>query len=575
MSRFTAFRCGSLSAILAAGVLAATAVPVRAAAPGSFGEPIAAQGGKDLDRGTLASLFPRQDPCRKTALRTPPPERRWEVCFALPGGTPADPQVAVGAGHLVVTSQAQLAFYAKAGRYLGSLPAARFFALLGLTELGIKSYGDLRAAYDEYRGRFWVGAMGTSSDRRRAVFAIAVSKSADPLEGWFLYWWHVVDPADPSHRPGDGADDPALGIDPLRIHQTSTVSNVEPGTDRPFTLVTHFPAQSLANGAKAPVIGRQYRDLRNPDGSPARGVRPLIHHRPVQGIRDMAAVEGRAFYVNRQEDGQVVVWALQKSSNFVGGVVVQGTQACLPPQNADQKGSPHDQKLDMTSLGTTILKAVQRNDRITITANEGKNTADSGGDASWDPPETLTAARVMSIDVVDAPKLVWTRAIGIRNDFDDGRVVAHYGWPAVEVNQAGHTAVVYTRSGHELFPESRYSVFLADEPDFGASALLKNGEAPFEIPGNENPVLPWGQAGGASVDPLDDSLWLTHQSTQAGVRGSSGNSSIWVVKVVLPPPSPIFLRSLQESSGRAGMPLQRPPRPKGGIPCGSDPWGPG
>ena len=68
----------------------------------------------------------------------------------------------------------------------------------------------------------------------------------------------------------------------------------------------------------------------------------------------------------------------------------------------------------------------------------------------------------------------------LRNGADDAtNAVVYYGNPAVEVNQSGTMAVVYTRSGETVFPEARYSVYFASEPDLRPSAILHAGSFPF------------------------------------------------------------------------------------------------
>lgn len=74
----------------------------------------------------------------------------------------------------------------------------------------------------------------------------------------------------------------------------------------------------------------------------------------------------------------------------------------------------------------------------------------------------------------------------------------------------------YTRTGTRIFPEGRYSVYLAKEPDIRPSRLLKAGEAPCAIGYTDwlsANVLPWGDLAGASVDPSNDiTIWVVRDT---------------------------------------------------------------
>src|SRR5260370_28436727 len=87
----------------------------------------------------------------------------------------------------------------------------------------------------------------------------------------------------------------------------------------------------------------------------------------------------------------------------------------------------------------------------------------------------------------------------------------YYAWSAVEVNQNLDMALVYARSGANLYPEVRISAYYAAESDIRPSRLLKAGEAPADSsacdskgnvigPGSFNPV-PWGAPAGAAPGP--------------------------------------------------------------------------
>jgi hypothetical protein len=127
------------------------------------------------------------------------------------------------------------------------------------------------------------------------------------------------------------------------------------------------------------------------------------------------------------------------------------------------------------------------------------------------------------------------RTFGSNNVFEDPPDSKFfYAWSAVEVNKDGNMAIVYTRSGTTIFPETRFSVFLAADPDIRSSRILKAGEDSYQVgfKWSDN-SLPWGDEAGASVDPVDDtSIWLAQQFANSRHKNSgNGNYSVFVGKV--------------------------------------------
>jgi hypothetical protein len=57
-----------------------------------------------------------------------------------------------------------------------------------------QTQSDMRLIFDECRRRFWTldggGIYGTG--QCRGIFLVSVSKSEDPADGWYLYWFDVV-----------------------------------------------------------------------------------------------------------------------------------------------------------------------------------------------------------------------------------------------------------------------------------------------------------------------------------------------------------------------------------------------
>jgi hypothetical protein len=506
----------------------------------SGGSSIRAYGGVDLGRLRLQRLIRAgEDPCWKaTPAPTPTPSfnwpdqtpalsTQWKPCFPAQGGLTVDPQIAVSQTRVVVTSQRRMGFYEKSGSYLGSITARQMFSALGLddgTVDAVNDYRDLRAVYDSHRNRFWLSATGLTRNqpdpaKRRSIIAVAVSKSNSPLDGWYLYWWDAVNDFGNTggsvYQAGDLAEDPFIGIDADAIHQANGVFNA--GNHR-YWRIAFFPATPMANGVAGPLAGWQYGDLQNPNGGAAWMVQPVVHH----------GSSTRAYYASRQGQGQAVVWAI---TNVLqpGQQIARTAVAMTPwnkPVNAPQKNSPD--LIRMNRLGTAVLKATYRDGWLHLVTNDAQN---------WFGDGMLSSLRLVRLDVSGFPFIPTSggfidRRFGKNHPNEDPPDAhVHYAWPAVAVNKDGNMVVVYSRSGSTLFPEARFSAYMNGDADILSSRRLREGEGPYDIPGWINPVLPWGETAGASVDPFDDvAVWMAHQySSHSG--GALGNHDIWVGKV--------------------------------------------
>jgi hypothetical protein len=555
-------------ALIAAIVI--TSSPLYAAVPASpsGGSWIRGHGGVHLDRLRLQQLIhagedscwnappaPTPFPGIPHSWQTPPLKSQWKPCFPKQGGLTVDPQIAVSHTRVVVTSQSRMAFYEKSGTYRGSITARQMFSDLGLdngTPSAVNSYKDLRAVYDSHRNRFWLMATGLTAsqpdpDKRRSITAVAVSKSNSPLDGWYLYWWDAVSQFGhvngSVYQAGDIAEEPFIGIDEDAFHQANGVFNS--GTRR-YWRITFFPAATMAAGVAGPIAGRQYSDLKNPNGGAAWMVQPVVHHGPTS----------RSYYASRQGGSDAVVWAV--SNPLEPGEQIDRTAVTLTawnsPVNAPQDGSTD--LIRMNRLGTAVLKATYRGGWLHLVTNDAEN---------WFGDGMLSSIRLARMDVSGFPVIPTGPGFvdvrfGKNHPFDQRGAHMHYAWPSLAVNKDGDMVTVYSRSGDTIFPEARYSAYFISEGQLRRSRELKQGEAAYDIPFYGGTVLPWGETAGASVDPYDDTaVWMVHQyASQNG--GWLGNHELWVGKVLGELAADVAVYAIREESdpptvGGGGMPV--------------------
>jgi len=465
-------------------------------------------------------------------VQTPAPVTAWPAIQA-PGDIAADTGIAVSHTHVVVTTRTTIAYYDKSGLKLGQVATPTFFSPLGLGAQKIDTYFDTRSLYDSYRNRFWIAALAWNSEsydfgkpadqqnpavlkKRRNKCVMAVSKTGDPRDGWYLYVWDSA-PGDGQpglfgNQAGDSADYPMIGVDAFGIYQVNMVTNVVPGINHRTTQVSFFPAAKLAAGQAA--SGWLFYDLKNPDGSPVSVLQPAVHH----------GTSPRTWFVSRYGSNKVAVWGLSGHLTPAQQLAVGSTTLHLfdDPSDAPQYGTV--ERIQMTNLLTEPLKVVYRLGRLYVTFNDA---ADFFADGKLD------ACRFTRLNVGAFPIVVTEvdRWFGGRSDIYDSPIMrVHYGFPAVEVGKNGDAVIVYGRMSKWFYPQVAYSVYPLAGPDIQPSRRLAEGQDRYVWPGLE--PLPLYDLNAATVDPFDDTaVWVAAPATIWRSLAAQGNFVVQVAKV--------------------------------------------
>ena len=544
----------------------------------------------------LVTLGGEADPFGKTPAPTRPP-------FTVDNSGANDPQIAVGKTHLIVTSYNRFWIYTKDGKLATTdkygkplnfpMTAAELFKPLwdppGPNTKSINSYlklppgvkcdvedpfasgtfclndwYDMRVIYDGFRDRFWMIAVarnpnwklktatGNKRIARRTKVALAVSRTSDPRDGFYLSWWDgVIDdgacstvgypPGPPAacpnstYQPGDASDYPSLGISKDFFTQTIGAVNVNPHDPnwpvsvQKYALVNVFNADKLASGHCSQQCGWSYWNFKYPgtDTVVTGILQPAVQHGPVQnGFTTMASTSG---------DNTLWVWGFTKqegafSPPLHGAPITVKKWAAPTDPNQPPKGSvTSPSPILYSNLGNLVTKAVTRNGLMYATWQDC---------AVWTPTQAPCSSSIrlvkvnpglaLTVDVPTGP--IIDRTFGFHTVGEDGQVIG-YGNPAVEVNKDSDAVVVYNRAGGtHTWPEARYSAYMSGEQDIRPSAVLRAGARP--LGGNadpDDPTAPVGNAdtGGASVDPFgDEAIWLAHV-----YANSSGQYRVAVGKV--------------------------------------------
>lgn len=454
---------------------------------------------------------------------TPAPSVSWEAVGGLnAGGEGSDQQIAVSSTHVGVSGRAVLAFYTKAGaKVYGVTGAEAFFIAQGLPSV-TGGYGifDLRMIFDEYRKRFWVGALTGKPGPGSKVqsFLCAVSKTENPLDGFYLYWWNAVPTASGSgFQTGDGADYPCIGIAPHVFIQTNKVAST---TTYKHWRVVLRDADKMAQGVSgAQVGGWEWWGWNNPDGNKTYIIQPAVHHGPSE----------RVFLVNKWNNN-AEVWAInnpltpQQTYNRVN-VPLPGVSGTLV--NGTQKGNTVTSPPPIAmgpQIGDAFLNAVYRNGRLYFTANNSKN---------WDGSGNLASGRLIRVNVAKYPSVTVEidRTFGAAAETDTKGQTFHYAWPSIEVNKKGDMVLSTTRTSANIYPEVRLSAYYAAEPDLRSSVLLKAGGSPY-FEGSGRTYNYYGETTASCVDPSDDTaIWVAAQFPLKTSNANEANWSMWVGKL--------------------------------------------
>jgi len=455
---------------------------------------------------------------------TPSPSVSWEASGGLnAGGEGSDQQIAVSSTHVGVSGRAALAFYDKAGtKVYGVTGAEAFFIAQGLpsAKSGYAIY-DLRMIFDEYRKRFWICALtGTSGPGSKVPsFLCAVSKTQNPLDGFYMYWWDSVPTAAGSgYKAGDLSDYPCIGIAPHVFVQTNKVA--DSANNYKHWRVVLRNADKMAQGLPgAQINGWEWWGWNNPDGNKTYIIQPAVHHGSSE----------RVFLVNKWGN-HAEVWAIDnpltpQQSYARADVSLPGASGGLVngPQKGNLVASPPPIAMG-PQIGDAFLKAVYRSNRLYFTANNSKN---------WDGSGDFASGRLIRVNVAKFPTVTVEidRTFGAAAETDKKGLIFHYAWPSIEVNKKGDMVLSTTRTSKSIYPEVRLSAYYAAEADIRSSVRLRAGDSPY-FEGSGRSYNYYGETTASCVDPSNDtSIWVASQYPYKTSNKNVANWSIWVGKL--------------------------------------------
>lgn len=357
---------------------------------------------------------------------------------------------------------------------------------------GLEFTSDPRCYYDGATNTWFAIILFIATDANgnflnTSALDISVNTSGDPTTPWTTYH---IDTSD-AGGPGCGCfgDQPRLGIDAFNLY----VSTDEFGIN-----TNAFNGAQLYAFSKRDLVRLKrnvhFAHFANPnfDGTPLLSISPAITNGPADAEYFLNGFDvlgsGNTFT-------QIGVWAMTNRDEVGRGEaptlssVVIGSEGYAVPPNAIQKGSSSllntgDDRMQQTQfINGTIWGELDTaltipGDPIQRTAAAWFNVRPSLGD------ETLASATMTRQGYV-----------ALRGNF--------LLYPAVQADQAGNAAMVFTVSGEDRFPSAAFATMSSGQSSFGHVTIAARGTGPYDPKAGR-----WGDYSWAQLDPKSDTFWL-------------------------------------------------------------------
>jgi len=414
------------------------------------------------------------------------------------GGSPADANVAASSTHVCVTARGAFACYTKGGTLVAPGPRLSprpyevkdFFTQSGITANPVVNDGkgfakDGRVVFDQYRKRFFM-AFQTREEHPRLL--IAVSKSEDPRDGWWIYADNV-ETAD-----ANGQDYMRFGINGTHFiisNKMKKCTGTYPNPPKIFdpwicnwvsTRHLMYTASDLAAGPQ--LYGSSY-SRSEPQPNLPNDAAPCVHD----------SYTDDAFWVSRDDDTHLSVWAVRNGKATSQKVTIQTSTQVVndPPQLG---GGTVDYN---STMRFAVQNCQYRNDRIMFVSNDGHTWS---GQSSPNNAVRLVRLNVSQYFAASPSVTVEIdRLFGRAGTGDPAGVIFDYGWPAVAANTNGDIVVGSVRSNASIYPELRANVWFDGQPDLSSGVSLATSSSPLTA----------FHMAGASADPSTNGVYLAQQ----------------------------------------------------------------
>jgi hypothetical protein len=418
-------------------------------------------------------------------------------------GVPADCTIGAGPSHIVAAYNTFVAFYTKAGQL------TFFSSLDGFLDSrpGWKSQFDPKVVYDEGSGRFFVISLNYNLTARQSDWSVAVSRTSDPNQGWYVY-------ADMrTELDGQGIDYEDIGFGPrglylcgnyIQFQEWGALPALPPNNPGHTDLIWVMDKAAMMAGQTVTIYS--FLDLPGDANKPTFLPRVAqVHGAPPAGLDGfLSAWQPAASPANTL---RVSVYGVTLPANFplAGPSLNRQTVDIVQPAgpiNPPQLGGKAS--LQTNGFGSSQLTLYYRNGTLTMPFPEGAGAVSGSG--------------VLQLGV-NWPSL----NVAYRTNYNDG--TNGHIYPNAAVNSHGQMGLSFGRSGALEYASARCATRTIDDPSFLPSLSVHDGQAYVGNPVTDlaSTLYRWGDYSGVAVDPVSQGFW--YFGMYAFDRGNFGNSN--------------------------------------------------
>lgn len=426
------------------------------------------------------------------AFLTPAPGSRAPTLLSdfegitLTNNFPPDPIIAAGPNHLMPLVNRDFAIFDKNGMNLQQIRAPAWFSNVSP---GNNAF-DPKVIYDHFADRWVMVWLSLDVTTETSHILVSVSDDADPNGTWCN--WALPGDQNGATTVANWSDYQGLGFDESAVY---VVPNQFTFSDFTFAYVKVriLPKTTLYDADCPAITFTDLWDLRDPDelDVPVFTVRPAVTFGSPGVeylISDSRFIPGT----------YMTLWQITNPTTTPGlsAANVPTTARNVPP-DADQLGGS-TVRIDVG--GPRVRNLVYRDGSVW--------TAHSVASASGQ----FARARYVRIDVTGPSVL---------EDVSFGSEGCWLYYPAITVGAGGHMTMVYSQSCIDEFASVRFTGRAPTDTDLQASALLKAGEANYEIAVGDPPRNRWGDYSGVAVDPsAPDRIWIFGEYAESQVANN-------------------------------------------------------
>lgn len=399
------------------------------------------------------------------------------------GWLPPDCTFAAGPSHVLASVNATVAIYAKAGG--APLKQITLTSWFSNVISGAKIF-DPKALYDQHAGRWVLLAVALGPGTNDSFFLLSVSKTIDPLGGWFNYKMDAK--KDGTVSTSNWADYPGLGVDDKALYLTANMFSF--GGSFQYAKIRVVPKTGPYSGGTAAFF--DFVRMKNADGSTAFTIQPCHTY----GAPTAEFLVNSVYPASTGTQRVLSLWSLKNPTTapVLTRQSITTDPFSLPP-DAVQKGGG----TPLDSGDTRVLNAVFRGGSVWC----GLTTAHNWGSGN--------AASIHWFQINATSGALTQQGVYGASGF-------HYFYPAVMPDSNGNMTMVFSRSGSTEFAAVRYTGRKAAEPlgQLQGSALLKAGVANYTgLDGSGRNR--WGDYAGIGNDPADSlKTWIYSLYASAG-----------------------------------------------------------